>query len=55
MKHILCALGFHRPSNFVFLQGVRRRGRHVYRVRYACCKRCYKKMGRVTWGDGEEK
>lgn len=49
MKHILCMLGLHRKSKWVVLRGIRRRGKHTYRVQYACCDRCYKKMGRVTW------
>ena len=44
MKHILCALGMHKASSSQYIFGIRVIGGHVYKIRYAMCTRCGKKM-----------
>lgn len=51
MKNILCILGLHRAADDVFIRETRVRGKHKYRATYCVCRRCLKKMHRVTWRD----
>lgn len=52
-KPILCILGLHKPSKYVFIREERTRKRNKRRVVkyydvYQCCKRCYKKLKLVS-------
>lgn len=50
-KPFLCRLGLHKADKFPVTY-LCARGRHKYRASYILCKRCGKKLHRVTWKTG---
>lgn len=48
-KPILCKLGLHKADKCNPITRVVIRGTHKYRTTHIVCKRCGKKLHRITW------
>lgn len=49
MRNILCILGKHRIDENRRFTETRVRGKHIWRVNFAICRRCGKKLDLITW------
>lgn len=47
MKNILCRLGFHKPDKYHYVTYIKSNGKRSWRVNYAVCERCGKRLGRI--------